>query len=43
VYGAGLECALGPAPKIELAGRLLDLVAQRLEDDSPASGMAETR
>ncbi len=33
VYGAGLECALGPAPKVELADRLLDLVVQRLEGE----------
>ena len=30
VFWPGGECALGPAPKTELAGQLLDLISQRL-------------
>lgn len=32
VYGAGFECALGPASKADLAEALLDLFAERLKD-----------
>jgi phosphopantothenoylcysteine decarboxylase/phosphopantothenate--cysteine ligase len=31
VYGADYECALGPAPKTQLADALLDLIAARLQ------------
>ncbi len=31
VYGADCECALGPAPKAQLADALLDLIAARLQ------------
>ena len=31
VYGVDCECALGPAPKTQLADALLDLIAARLE------------
>ncbi len=31
VYGADCECALGPAPKTQLADALLDLIATRLQ------------
>ena len=30
VYGPGVECALGPAPKTQLADQLLDLVLRQL-------------
>ena len=39
VYARDCEHALGPAPKTQLAGELLDLIATRLErDDHKASG-----
>lgn len=31
VYGVDCECALGPAPKTQLADELLDLIASRLQ------------